>query len=63
MKINLKFYAWQVPEIFLSDPGVPGPIYVSGFSNLETFVNLTDVTLTDEDTDSILTDDRSKGLS
>ena len=39
------------PE-FLSDPGVPGPIYGSSCLSLthRAFANLTDVTLADEDT-------------
>ena len=43
--------------LFLSDPGLPGPIFVSGCPSVtETpFVDLTDVTLADEDTKSILT--------
>ena len=40
---------------FLSDPGIPGPIYGSGcLSQTERpFADLTDVTLVDEDTNSI----------
>ena len=41
---------------FLSDPGIPGPIYGSGLSNYvrpRRFADLTDVTLVDEDTNSI----------
>ena len=46
---------------FLSDPGRPGPIYVSGCLKLTKWLsyvvwNFTDVTLADEDTNSILTD-------
>ena len=47
---------------FLSDPGVWGPIYVSWCLSVcpsvskRRFADLTDVTLADEDTDSILTD-------
>ena len=43
---------------FLSDPGIPGPIYGSGLSNYvrpRRFADLTDVTLVDEDTNSIPT--------
>ena len=45
-------------ELFLSDPGVPGPIYGSSCLSLshKPFADLTDVTLADEDTKSILTD-------
>ena len=38
---------------FLSDPGIPGPIYGSGLSHsltMRRFADLTDVTLVDEDT-------------
>ena len=42
---------------FLSDPGVPGPIYGSKSLQLSHLVaDLTDVTLADEDTNPILTD-------
>ena len=42
---------------FLSDPGVPGPIYGSECLQLRhLFADLTDVTLADEDTNPILTD-------
>ena len=43
---------------FLSDPGIPGPIYGSGCLKLSPrcFADLTDVTLAGEDTNSILTD-------
>ena len=49
---------------FLSDPGVPGPIFVSGCPSVtETaFVDLTDVTLADEDTNSILTDNANRAM-
>ena len=42
---------------FLSDPGIPGPIYGSGCLKLShlPFLNVTDVSLADEDTTSILT--------
>ena len=43
--------------IFLSDPGVPGPIYGSECLKLSHLVaDLTDVTLADVDTNPILTD-------
>ena len=49
---------------FLSDPGVPGPIY--GFASLSQtttpFADLTDVTLADEDTNSILTDNTNRAI-
>lgn len=43
--------------MFLSDPGVPGLIFVSRCLSVSgrTFVDFTDVTLADEDTHSILT--------
>ena len=45
--IDTSFY------LFLSDPGVPGPIYGSSCLKLSIpFANLTDVTLADEDTNS-----------
>ena len=45
------------PNFFLSDPGVPGPIYGSESLQLShLFADLTDVTLADEDTNPILTD-------
>ena len=49
---------------FLSDPGVPGPIFVSGCPSLtkRPFVDLTDVTLADEDTKSILTDNANRAI-
>ena len=53
---------------FLSDPGVPGPIFVSGCPSqtnklTETpCVDLTDVTLADEDTNSILTDNANRAI-
>jgi len=49
---------------FLSDPGVPDPIY--GFKSLSLtttpFADLTDVTLADEDTNSILTDNANRAF-
>ena len=49
---------------FLSDPGVPGLIYGSSCLSLShrPFANLTDVTLADEDTNSILTDHANRAL-
>ena len=44
--------------MFLSDPGVPGPIFVSGCP--PPLLDLTDVTLADEDTNSILTDNANR---
>ena len=54
----------SVPKCFLSDPGFPGPIYGSGCHWLtETPCwDLTDVTLSDEDTDSILTDNANRTI-
>ena len=45
-------------------PRSPGPIYVSGCHKLSElrFWNLTDVTLADEDTDSIPTDDTNRAI-
>merc|ERR1711978_481963 len=50
--------------MFLSDPGVPGPIYGSSCvsQTKATCANLTDVTLADEDTDSILTDNANRAI-
>ena len=53
---------------FLSDPGPWGPIYGSAclsLTNKQTetpFANLTDVTLADEDTNSILTDNANRAI-
>ena len=49
---------------YLSDPGVPGPIFVSGCPSLthRPCADLTDVTLADEDTNSILTDDANRAI-
>ena len=50
-------------SVFLSDPGIPGPIYGSGCLSLrEVFEDLTDVTLVDEDTKSILTDNANRAI-
>ena len=50
--------------MFLSDPGVPSPIYGSGCLSLSKtpFANLIDVTLADEDTNSMLTDDANRAI-
>ena len=54
----------RVPDKFLSDPGIPGPIY--GSKCLEQtgrgFADLTDVTLADEDNNSILTDNANRAM-
>ena len=49
---------------FLSDPGVPGPIYGSSCLSLSErrFWNLTDVTLADEDAISILADHANRAF-
>ena len=54
-------------DFFLSDPGVPGPIFVSGCPSVRQSVrhlwlDLTDVTLADEDTNSILTDNANRAF-
>ena len=48
----------------LSDPGYPGLIYGSGCLKLSPrrFADLTDVTLVDEDTKSILTDNANTAI-
>ena len=50
--------------LFLSDPGIPGPIYGSGSLSvcMRGFADLTDVTLVDEDTKSILTDNANRAI-
>ena len=49
--------------MFLSDPGVPGPIYVSGLSVTKRRLwNFTDVPLADEDTNSILTVNTNRAI-
>ena len=47
---------------FLSDPGVPGLIYGNSWFSLteRPFADLTDVTLADEDTNPILTDNANR---
>ena len=49
---------------FLSDPGVPGPIYGSESLSLteRRFWNLTDVTQADEDANSILADNANRAI-
>ena len=51
---------------FLSDPGVPGVrsmgLLVSNKQTETPFANLTDVTLADEDTNSILTDNANRAI-
>ena len=50
---------------FLSYPGIPGPIYGSGLSKSlrpRGFADLTDVTLVDEDTKSILTYNANRAI-
>ena len=49
---------------FLSDPGIPGPIFVSGCPSVSETPcwDLTDVTLADEDTNSILTDNANRAI-
>ena len=51
-----------VSYTFLSDPGIPGPIYGSSCLKLSMrpFADLTDVTLADEDTNSILADNAKR---
>ena len=50
--------------VFLSDPGVPSPIFVSGCPSVSPrgCVDLTDMTLADEDTNSILTDNANRAI-
>ena len=54
---NIFFSIEPTYSMFLSDPGVPGLIFVSRCLSVSgrTFVDFTDVTLADEDTHSILT--------
>ena len=49
---------------FLSDPGIPGPIYGSGSLLVRPrgFADLTDVTLVDEDTKSIPTNNTNRTI-
>ena len=62
------FPSVQLILLFLSDPGVPGPIFVSGCLSVCLSVrhrgcwDLTDVTLADEDTNSILTDNANRAI-
>ena len=49
---------------YLSDPGIPGPIYGSKSLKLthRRFWNFTELTLADEDTNSILTDNANRAI-
>ena len=62
--ITLNTIEWKVNSNFLSDPGIPGPIYGSKYLKLSKrpFWNLTDVTLADEDTNSIQTADVNRAI-
>ena len=56
-------FRWYFFIHFLSDPGVPGPIYGSESLQLSHLVaDLTDVTLADEDTNSILADSAKRAI-
>ena len=58
---DMSMSARMVP--FLSDPGVPGPIYGSSCLKLrDVCADLTDVTLADEDTNSILADNANRAI-
>ena len=61
---NADIKVFHKNTFFLSDPGIPGPIYGSGCLKLTTrrFADLTDVTLVDEDTKSILTDNVNRAI-
>jgi len=61
---NAKIRFWhQYTGCFLSDPGIPGPIYGSGSMKLWDFVaDLTDVTLVDEDINSIPTNNTNRTI-
>ena len=50
--------------VFLSDPGVPGPIFVSGCHKQTNrpCVDLTDVTMADEDCNSMRTDNANRAI-
>ena len=56
----------KIFDNFLSDPGVPGVrsmgLVVSNSVSETPFANLTDVTLADEDTNSILTDNANRAM-
>ena len=52
---------WIEDKIFI-DPGIPGPIYGSGCLSLRDVADLTDVTLVDEDTNTILTDKANRTI-
>ena len=49
---------------FLSDPGIPGvrSMGPSVLNSLSSFADLTDVTLADEDTNSILADNTNRAI-
>ena len=58
-----QYFGSVVPlAMFLSDPGVPGPMYGSSCLSLYLCANVTDVTLADEDTNSILTDNAKRAF-
>ena len=63
-KVGLCFHQISVSNShFLSDPGVPGPIYGSSCLSLRHLcADLTDVTLADEDINSILTDNANRAF-
>ena len=48
--------------VFLSDPGIPGVRSMGPSLSNWCFVDLTDVTLVDEDTNSILADDTNRAI-
>ena len=72
MTFSQSWGIWDIQQFslaceFLSDPGVPGPIYGSVCLSLNKSLtipgaNLTDVTLADEDTNSILTDNANRTI-
>ena len=56
-------YDCIIITLFLSDPGIPGPIYGSGCLYVRDLVaDLTDVTLVDEDTNSIPTNNSDRTI-
>ena len=62
---NLHFASLPITlACILSDPGIPGSIYGSGslYVTMRGFADLTDVTLVDEDTKSILTDNAIRAI-
>ena len=55
--------SYLVPQPFLLDPGVPGVRSMGCLSQTEEpFADLTDVTLADEDTNLILTDNANRAI-